>query len=204
MSTAKKSIFLIISAIFLTGCATSNYSVKPEYDDKSGMLKIDNFNFKKISEKQDNTLFSKQSTNMTSMRTIYKTEDGVCDNFIFVQMDSHTHWYLYDNISIYLAKQYIKDGVGECKVTEVANLKLFECSPKNGFPVFGARLMQSERYWVASYMGSRQKQNGYSRIDALNLINKQCYEKFYNHLTKKAMLEEHTIKQYLLEFKDMY
>ena len=202
--TIVKKCFLITSAIFFAGCATSNYSIKPDYDDKSGMLKIDDFNFKKVSEKQDNTLFSNQSTNMTSVRTIYKIEDEKCNNFIFVQMDSHTHWYLYDNISIYLSKQYIKDGAGECKVTEIANLKFFECDPKNGFPVFGARLMQSERYWVASYSAASQRQNGYSRIDALNLGNKQCYDKFYDYLTKKAIAEGHNIKKYPLEFKDMY
>lgn len=204
MITIKKSIFSLVVLVLFTGCATSSYSVKPDYDDKSGMLKIDNFNFKKVSEKQDNTLFSYQSTNMTSVRTIYKIEDEKCDNFIFVQMDSHTHWYLYDNVSNYLSKQYIKDGVGECKVTEIANLKFFECDPKNGFPTFGARLMQSERYWVVSYAASRQKQNGYSRIDALNLGNKQCYDKFYEYLTKKSIADGHTINNHLLEFKDMY
>lgn len=204
MKTIKKCVYILAVLVLFTGCTTSNYSVKPEYDAKTLTLKVDSLNFEKVTKKQDNTFFSHQSANMTSNRVVYDTGDEACNNFIFVQMDANVHWYLFDNISNYLYTQYVKDGSGECKVTEVSNLKFFECDPKNGFTNFGTRLRQSERYWVVSYSSFSQKQyNGYSRIDALNLGNKKCYAKFYDLLTSKAVSEGFRLNSFpLLGSKD--
>ena len=203
MPTVQKSIFILIVSVLFTGCATSNYSVKPEYDAKTSMLKVDSFEFNEALKKQGKTYFASQGSNITTDTIIYDTKDEKCNHLIFTQMDSTTHWYLYDNPSIYLSKQYIQDGSGECKVTEIANLKFFECNPKNGFSNFGTKLRQMERYWVVSYTSfTRGQYKGYSRIDALNLGNKQCYDKFYDSLTKKAILEGFESKTYQLEVKD--
>lgn len=203
MAISKKSIFILVSLVLFTGCSTSNYSVKPEYDAQTSMLKVDSFEFTHIVKKQGKTYFANQGSNITTDTVIYDTKDEKCNHLVFTQMDSNTHWYLYDNPSIYLSQQYIKDGSGECKVTEIANLKFFECNPQNGFPNFGTKLRQMERYWVVSYTSfTRSQYKGYSRIDALNLGNKQCYDKFYDSLTKKAMQEGYQPKTSQLDIKD--
>lgn len=189
MTSSKKCIFILVTLVLFTGCATSEYSIVPIYNNKNSTIMIDSINFGDVAIITDTQMIPKRySSETNSKMVIYTTDSDFCDKLAFLKVETSQQAYIAgDAVTAELKKNFLKKSNGKCRVTEISNLKFFDCDqPKNSV---------TEEYFVAEYTAHSRARDGFSEIDTL-YVNKKCFNLLLDNFTKKATIKGDEVKKY--------
>lgn len=189
MITIKKSIFSLAVSIFLTGCVTSEFSIKPDYDKKMSTLTIAGTSFDGARDMIDKTEFAHTTVGTANSSIIlYTTNSENCGRIVFRKNEtSPSSYFQYDIIEVFLKDSFLKKSNGKCRVTEISSLKFFDCDQPNNSVV--------EEYFIAEYTVHSRARDGFSEIDAIS-VSKKCYDLLLEKITNKAIEKGNEIKKY--------